>query len=452
MLPSRPRLEGWNPISLASSAAGISAGGDRVEQAVERISRNIATMPETRAWSGQAHDAAAEMFDRAHTETTRFSEYTDAIARAFIEGAGWIGDTRTALLNKADEIDRGELAVSDQWVVLIKPAPMSAEKVAALMEQVMAEQTTINELLLSVGEADDGTAAKVTAAAQPFGFVAPSPEGLSGMMIPGATKPVDEVPNPSDPVGLFQQGVVRGEEMGMTIRETTEEYYGDGDATTTLTMQDGSKHIIRRWGDLAPHVSDEHVDPNGKLISHATSWYNPLTEVNHTDIEWPDGTVFNATETADGHRTAAFTLPDGRYGVLPPDNPFFTGAVPDVVGGAFTGLEAHTARGKLPMLSMEATENVGKVAQFGGPAVGVLTTIYAMGTAESPYDRCVAGFAGSFEIAGDAAGGAGGALLGTIAPPAAQVVTVPAGAVGGAYVVAEWMKSVGTKVGAAFCQ
>ena len=62
---------------------------------------------------------------------------------------------------------------------------MSAEKVAELMEQVKIEQGIINGLLLAVGESDDGTSAKLTAAAQPFGFVPPDPNAVGGVMIPG---------------------------------------------------------------------------------------------------------------------------------------------------------------------------------------------------------------------------------------------------------------------------
>lgn len=418
------------------------------------INNNIKVMPETKGWSGQAHDAASQMFDRAHKHTMSFSDYTTAIGKALIEGAGWIGDTRMALLIKADEIDAGELHVSDQWVVLIKPAPMSAEKVAELLERVKIEQGAINGLLLAVGEADDGTAAKVTAAAQPFGFVSPTPDGLGGMMVPGVTQPADEVPNPGDHIGLFQQATVRGEDMATSVRETKEEVVNDDEFRKTLTMQDGSKHVIWEFGGpLVPKVTDTHYGPNGKIISSTTSWTDPVNEVKHTDIEWADGTVFNATETPDGHRTAAFTLPDGRHGLLPPDNPFFTGSVPKVAGSTLTGLEAHIDRGgRLPMLSMDATEKVGAGAKFGGPALGILTTIYDIGVAETPYDRCVAGFAGGFGIVGDLTGGAAGAAAGTLVPPGLQAYTVPAAAVGGALLVEDWMTSLGTKVGEAFCQ
>src|SRR3954447_26783826 len=49
--------------------------------------------------------------------------------------ASAVSGSRTALLNHADEVDRGELSVSDMWVVLIKPVRVSAEKAASLQAQ-----------------------------------------------------------------------------------------------------------------------------------------------------------------------------------------------------------------------------------------------------------------------------------------------------------------------------
>lgn len=135
MLPSRSCLERWAPDSLMTSSASIRSRGSAIDAAVDQLNYRIKSLPDTRDWSGQAHDAASEMFERANNQTTRFAEYTDAIASAFADGAGSIGQARKALLDKADEIDRGELQVSDSWVVLIKPVPMSAEKVSALMNR-----------------------------------------------------------------------------------------------------------------------------------------------------------------------------------------------------------------------------------------------------------------------------------------------------------------------------
>jgi uncharacterized protein YukE len=457
VLPSRSRLESWNPDSLTFSGPAVKAAGESVEQAVDRINNNIKIMPETKAWSGEAHDAASDMFDRAHKQTQSFSDYTSAIGKALSEAASEIARTRKALLDKADEIDRGELSVSDAWVVLIDPAPMSAEKVDQLMEQVKIEQGIINNLLLAVGAADDGTANKIAAAAQPFGFVLPAPNDLLGMMLPGQSRPVDDVPNPTDPLGLFQQNVMRGEDMALNVRETTTRYNEDDQFEKTLVMQDSSKHVVTEYQEnyaygVPDMVTDEHWDAEGNWISK-TSTTKLDDGSTQTLIHFADGTQFIGTEAADGHRTGEFMLPDGRRGTLPPNSPFFTVDAPSAVGGVLTGLDAHTTRGgRLPGVSMDAIDDIKAGAKFGGPALGVLTTIWNMGTAETAYDRCVAGFAGGFGVVGDFAGGAVGTGIGSLAPPGAQAVTVPAAAVGGAYLGGRWMSRIGEKVAVAFCE
>lgn len=127
------------------------------------MSSNIDTMDETRAWSGDAHTAATKMFGRAADAANDLAAYTKDVGAAFRDGAGTIGEARTALLNKADEIDMtGQLHVSDQWVVMITGAAMTAEQAAALERRAQTEQITINKLLLAVGAADDDTATAVT--------------------------------------------------------------------------------------------------------------------------------------------------------------------------------------------------------------------------------------------------------------------------------------------------
>ena len=277
-------------------------------------------------------------------------------------------------------------------------------------------------------------------------------------MIPGAQKPVDEVPNPSDPIGLFQQNVALGEDMGLNVQDTEEGYDDRGNRVKTLTMQDGSKHFITEYEynydcGIPEMTTDLHVDAEGNEITWTTSEVHHPNGMLKTNISFPDGTHFVGTQTPEGVKTAAFTLPDGRHGVLPPNNPFFSGNVPTAVGGALTGLDAHAGRGgKIPMLSADAVENIGKGAKYGGPALGILTTIYDMGVAETPYDRCIAGFAGGFGVVGDYVGGWGGAAAGTIAPPGWQAWTVAAASVGGAYFGGQWMKSLGAKIGVGFCQ
>ena len=175
MLPSRSHLQGWNPASLSPAASALSDAGHSVYTAVRNLDDGCDRMHEARAWDGPAHKAATEMFRRATDTTSQFSHYTEGVAAALSKGAGTIGGARIALLNHADEVDRGELSVSDMWVVLIKPARVSAEKAASLQVQAKAEQAEINRLLVALGDADSGTVAQVQAAAKNFGFALPGP-------------------------------------------------------------------------------------------------------------------------------------------------------------------------------------------------------------------------------------------------------------------------------------
>lgn len=454
MLPSRSRLESWNPDSLSHTGPAVTSAGDSVESAVDRISQQVKTMPETKAWDGPAHDAASTMFDRAHKSAEVFGNYATAVGNALAEGASVIGAARTALLNKADEIDRGPLNVSEGWVVLIDPGSQTAEQIASLMNQVATEQAAINDLLVAVDDADSSTADKVIAAGKDFGFAPPPEVGLGGIMLPGLHRPPDDLPSPHNPIGLMQQATVRNEQMATTVRETSSRYNDDGHFEKTLVMQDGSKHVITEHAPN-PHnrifdttVTEDHYDPAGNLISW-TSSTTTQSGYKKTIMNWADGTQYVVDETPNGVRTGQFNLEDGRHGVLPPDSPILVTTVPDRIGDVLTGVETHIGDGgKIPMLSMDAVEKIGAGAKYGGPALGVMSSMYEFLAAPTAADKCVSVFAGTFGLAGNALGGTGGAALGGITPvPGAA----PALAVAGGYAAGEWMKTIGTKVGTVLC-
>jgi hypothetical protein len=264
VLPSRSRLQGWNPDSLSPAASALSGAGHSVYTAVRNLDDSCDRMPEARAWDGSAHKAATEMFRRATDTTSQFSHYSEGVSAALSKGAGTIGGARTALLNHADEVDRGELSVSDMWVVLIKPARVSAEKAASLQAQAKAEQAEINRLLVALGDADSGTAAQVQAAAKNFGFALPGPNDPRSLdPNSGFAQPADEVPNPMTLNGLIQQGVVRDNEMAQTVRESKEWVTEDGQVRKTLMMMDGSRHEIYEWNEFLPCVEATYYDKHG---------------------------------------------------------------------------------------------------------------------------------------------------------------------------------------------
>ena len=255
------------------------------------------------------------MFNRANRQTRSFSDYANAVAGGLKNGSGTIGSARTTLLNKADEIDAGPLHVDDNWVVMIDQAIMSAEQAAALLKQAQADQATVNEMLLAVGDADDETAAAAQAAGKDFGYVMPDMNLLGGLPPP----PANEVPNPRWPDGLIQQDIIRKNDMAMSVREETVKYTEDDQVVTTLIMQDGSKHVIHEWGDDIPHVSDAYYDKDGNFISSTMSFTNPFNNSKVTEIQWGDGTVLTMSQAPDGTVTGGVTTADGRDAPVPPE-------------------------------------------------------------------------------------------------------------------------------------
>lgn len=433
MLPSRPRLERWNPDSLTFTAKSVRAGGVAVGDAVSRVHTNIGLMPETRAWTGQAHTAATEMFGRARGGTDAFSAYTDAIAATLEAGAGTVGAARTALLDKADAIDMtGQLHVSDQWVVMITGGQMTAEEAAALEKRAQAEQISVNELLSAVGAADDKTAADLTAAAKPFGFEPPDPTGLDNL-IPGTARPGDEVPNPAATTGLMQQAILRDIDMAQTIRDTKVET--DGDITTTThTMQDGSRQVVTedneyQW-DRGPTLRVTHYDKDGNFVSQTSTvtWKSDTTHAvrgaTTTSTRLADGTLLESTEWPDGRATATVHTPDGRQADIPIE--FFSNPPSVMAGGAASGFERYLEHGgSIPKLSAEALGDLRAGAKFAGPAVGVAEMLFNVAGAETAFERCVDMYAGAGSIGGGFAPllvpGAGWATAGLLSIGGSQV-------------------------------
>jgi hypothetical protein len=408
VLPSRSRLQGWKPDSLTFTGQGVKDGGAAVDDAVTRISTNIKAMPDTKAWSGDAHNAATSMFGRAEISTNAFSEYTTAVGGALAGGAGTIGASRTALLNKADEIDMtGQLHVSNEWVVLITGGQMTAEEAAALEKRAQAEQVTVNTMLAAVGAADEATAAKLTGAAQPHGFQPPDPTGLGNLM-PGMAKPPDDVPNPMSTTGLMQQAALRDIDMSQTVRDTQVETEGKV-TTTTHTMQDGSRQVVvddqeYMW-DRGPTLSVTHYGKDGKFVSETRTFtYKPdsgysVDGATKTTTRLADGTQMVAHEWPNGRATAKVYMPDGREGDIPIE--FFSNPPTAITGGALTGLDTYIGQGGgIPRLSAEALDNISVGAKVAGPAVGVAEMLFNVAGAETAFERCVDAYSGTGSVVG----------------------------------------------------
>lgn len=450
MLPSRSRLQAWNPDSLSPAGKAIDAAGQSVYGAVRGLEDGIDRLADAGGWQGQAHDAATGMFRRATHQTSDFATGVGAVGTAFSNGDAAIGAARYRLLRAADDIDEGELHVTDQWVVLIKPARMSAQHAAELQQQAEHDQAEINQLLLALGDADDGTAANVQAAAQKLGFTLPGPSDMASLFPQAPSRPADEVPNPRTMQGLMQQGTIRGEDMAMTVRESSEKTTEDGQHVTTLMVQDGSKHVITNWGTLVPKVADDYYDKNGKFVSGTSSWTGLDNQTKYTQTQWADGTILTITDAPGSKPTASVTMADGRQAEVPADSPFFTHPVLTQVGGGITALDTHLERGgRIPMLTPESIKNVGTVTRYAGPALGIGTMLYDMAKAETAHEACVAGVSGVFGIGGGEATGTL-AAAGAAAIPMTAPLAPGAAAVGSA--LGGWTFGwVGTKIGNVIC-
>jgi hypothetical protein len=458
MLPSRPTLRGWNPDSLTTSAESIMSKAQSVSDAVTGIDDACQRMPETKAWSGRAYDAASAMFGRASRQASTFSAYAKGVASALRTGADAIGPARTALLNAADQVDAGPLNVTDQWVVLIDPVKMSAEDMAELEKLARSEQETINRMLMAVGDADDTTANAVVAAGAEFGFVeAGPPTDLGSMMVPVAQRPGDEVPNPRDPVGVVAQEAIRNGDMSIAVREVVESENSYGEEVTTVYMQDGSRQVITKrdpfdWPSKQNFITVEQFDKNGNEVSESSSWHDFGTDCDYTTVSWPDGSHWTMSMDPTGYRTAGFTTADGRHSAVPVE---LIDNISLVSGAGLSGLEKHVVNGgSLPMITASSIDDIGKAAKFGGPALGVATTVFDMAMADSGKDRCIALVAG---VAGGG-GGWGGAELGAAmgaaigAPfPPLLALSVPGGAFAGGVVGAVLGADLGKFVGEVVC-
>lgn len=413
MLPTRSRLERWNPDSLTFTGQAVKDAGAAVDNAVTTMSTNINTMPDTKAWSGPAHAAATGMFDRASKQTNDFTAYTNAVGDVLASGAGTIGDARTALLNKADEIDMsGQLYVSDQWVVLITGGQMTLEQAAALEKRAQAEQVTVNSLLLAVGAADEQVASAITGAAEPHGFQPPNPKDPLSVIVPGPQEPGDEVPNPSSPIGSLQQAMLRDADMAQTVRDKTVETRYDPatgeeiSTTTTFYKQDGSRHEVTanarpQFSDRGPATTETHYDKDGNVISESSSvkfndaGRHNLRDSLVTNTKMPDGTLITFIEGHNGSRSITVTSPGRRPADVPLN--LFNHPILSTASAGLSGLEAQANRG-IPMLTEEAVERVRVGAKYGGPGISIATALWDVAVADSGFERCVAAAEGAASV------------------------------------------------------
>ena len=397
-------------------------------------------MPESQGWSGQAHDAAAAMFRRATDRSSAFMNYADKVAATLKKGGTSIGSYRTELLAKAGEIDSGPLNVTDQWVVLIDPAGMSAERAAELEIQAKAAQAEINALLIGLDGADTTTSVALLAAQATEGVSTNLP-GRPLVSVP--PYPQDDVPSPDSDEGRQFQEIARAQDMASTVRDISETTDRDGNRITTFTMLDGSTHVTTEYIDqglpsqqVYPPGTTRvlHTDKNGNWVSETMT--TPLEDGGkQTDVSWADGTHIVVSETADGVRTGSCISANGKESVLP--DSFFNDPIPTLAGGLYSGIETGAGRGMFGV-SAEELDKVKIGAKWGGPALGVATMVYDLVSADTMQERCVAAWSGGVGLVG---GLATGVAVGAI--PGVGPIAAMGGNVAGGYVFGYVGKLVG---------
>ncbi|WP_395309916.1 hypothetical protein V4U86_03545 [Mycobacterium sp. AMU20-3851] len=372
------------------------------------------------------------MFSRATDRGSAFKNYAEAFADALRSGSARIGSARSQLLAEAETIDASPLNVTDQWVVLIDPASMSAERAAQLQGEAKVAQAEINELLTAVGLADDHASTKLMLARE-HGAVFENLE----FGPPGPTPPApgDDVPDPATPEGKQFQEMASAQDMATTVRAVEESTDRNGDRITTYTMLDGSKHIATEYIDQGLPSQQVyppgtlrvlHVDKNGKWISDTMT--TPREDGGKlTEVSWADGTHITISQNPDGTQTGSCTTPTG-YAVLP--DSFFQDPIPTLAGGALSGLEVQAGRG-IAGLSPAALDGLKAGAKWGGPAMGIAQTVLGMYTAETVYERCVAAWSGGVGLAGGLATTVAVGAIPGVGPFAAMGANVAGGFVFG---------------------
>lgn len=402
MLPSRSRLQSWNPDSLGPAGTSIGSAGQTTYRTVRQLDDDCDRMDGARTWMGKSHEAATHVFNRATDRSSDFVNYTDAVADALQNGAGTIGRARSDALREADAIDKGELQVNDQWVVLIRPAGMTAEHAADLKKQAEAAQAELNPLVHAVDAADKATMQQLLQARTKEG----AKFHVSRQGPPSSLPPVpgNEVPDPNTDAGRQLQNMVRAQDMSTTVRETAESTDENGNHFKTLMMLDGSKQVIKTEGGWPPSahkvpegtIEVTQYDPNGNEVSIAeTIKGDDGTE--RTEIFWTDGTTVTMTRTPDGKCSGGVVTKDGHQGKLP--DAFFAEPIPDIVAGDLTALEKQAGEG-VPGLSARTLDSIEAGAKFGGPALGVASALYDITTAETRHDACVATWKGGAGVIG----------------------------------------------------
>ncbi|MBF6177294.1 Uncharacterised protein [Nocardia otitidiscaviarum] len=481
MIPTRTTFATWDIAGLQAAATTTNSSGNTLEVATHELQRNCENLPEMRGWEGKAHDAATTMFTRTSRQGRFFNDVALAMAAVQANAGQTFSSLKTRLDNAVTMIESGPLFVNDLWVVLLKPEPMDDERYKALQNAQKAMQTNvINPLLVEFDAADKDLVHRVFTVASKYTSI---PLSIA-QLVP---KPDSGVPVPNTEDGLARQEQIQKQDAATTVRDTQEqEWYGN--TKTTITMQDGSKHVVVSIGSIEdtsgysperysynelglPMGSDglplgspptgwsyqvETVyDPSGKVVATTSTKTDPTSGYKTTESVITDQSRTVLWQDADGRRGGTVTdLTTGTTTPIPepiidrslnmPTTADLTHPVLTSVGGAISGLENYAGKtgASIPGISDAQIKSVGIGAKYGGPGLSLAVTAWDVWNAETATQKCIAGISGT-------AGTAGGVVAGGLATSTGigAVATVPI-AMGGTW-LAGWL---GKEIGEMVCQ
>jgi hypothetical protein len=410
-------------------------------------------LPVDGGWTGVAHDAAQNAFDRGFKTAAHMSDVCTAVSSALTTAYHAVSRAKTDLLDTVHRVEAsGDFTVDEQWVVELAAEAWTAEEIDEARDAQRAAQTEINERVSALAGADNpqtllGAVAKLGVSVD---------RDPSGLPLPGSIPPADEAPDPSGAgavSALLQQDIIRRQWEASTPRKVREEYIPERDGfrarhEKTLVMQDGSSQKISNIDLLKTTgvedanstrydwVTVETYDPAGGYVSTVES-YTSQGGAKYTLTTFANGSTIVFTQYPNGNKTARIDV-GGYSRDIPTDDKLWQHPVSDLTGGALTGLEKGIGKAEdIPYVSSATASKVEVGSRYAGPAVGIATSLVDVYRAPTLEDKCVAVASGTGGFIGGEAGGQLGGLLTGLATknPAwigagAGVVSVPGGWIG----------------------
>lgn len=431
MIPDRSTFNTWD-------VAGLSGAGGEVENSVKIMKKAADDARDALSelnWEGAAAGAASSVFGDLFVESVIWESFGEDVSREIRSGARRLESAAPKIKFLVGAIESGPLYVDNQWVVMLRPVPMSRNWAKTMALTAANFQNQLNPLVKELGEADEAIA---TGMHGRFGRT-----DRVGDLPDLRRSPRDQVPDPMSEEGLAHQDQTRALAMATTVAERTESSE-PGKRTVTLTMQDGSKHVYTDFDAYhrrlehplggfgpthpAPMQRVEMFDPSGRKVSSYQSWSGATRVTLLTEDGW--------LSVDQGSRGEILVMKDGVEVDPPPGlaEELFSHPKATVLGGAITALEEGT---KLPAVSDKAFQKVHVGARFAGPGLAIGMAAYDVISAD-PEDKCVAAFSGI----SSAVGGYGLGLAGASGGP----LTAAAAGVGGSWVFGYLGKKVGEMV------